>query len=432
METFETADSKRIDKLPPHSPESERAVIGCCLMQPVECLPECIAAINSNHFYELKNRIIWDTIAGMAPDKVDSISVMTALKTAGKLDEIGGLMFINQCQDEVISTALISNWLGILVEKKICRDIITTCMKAISDAYSAPSAVEVLDRVESSILAIRPQQAAIKSIRELVSEAVGKIESRFINGDGISGLTTGLIDLDRMSDGLHDGEMIVVAGFPATGKTALGVNIAVTSAIAGLPSAVFSAEMRPVQLVVRSICSEARVNFHHIREKDMPAITSACCKLNTAPLYIEQASQLSITQVMAAARRLKQKFGIRLVVIDYIQLLRGTGDNREQEISSISKGCKALAMELNIPVIALSQLNDDGKLRESRAIGQDADTVWKLENNGEVQPLIQPINLNIIKCRDGATGRVELTFIKEFTRFENQSKIDDNDYPRRD
>jgi replicative DNA helicase len=223
--------------------------------------------------------------------------------------------------------------------------------------------------------------------------------------------------------------MVVVAGFPSTGKTALSVNIAVHNAIKKVPAAIFSAEMLPVQLVVRSLCSEARANFKRLLERDQSNMVTASAKIANSPLYIEQANGLSIGQVTAIARRLKQKHNIQMIVVDYIQLLSGTGDNREQVISSISKGIKSMAMELDLPVLALSQLTDDGKLRESRAIGQDADSIWKLENEGDWQPVIQPIKLNIEKCRDGATGKVSLTFMKEFTRFESAARISDEDVP---
>lgn len=412
-------------RLPPSSPESERAVIGCCLISPVECLPDCVAHLSSAHFYELRNRIIWESFCGLAPDKVNVISVMQSLKDAGKLDEIGGVLYLAQCQDEVPSTANLLVWIETLIEKKICRDIIKTCTNAITEAYSNGKAQDILDKTEQEILKIRPDQKQVKDIKDLVKDAINRIEARFLKGDSITGIGTGLIDLDRMSDGLHRGEMIVIAGFPSTGKTALAANIAVKAALNGVPTVFFSAEMRPVQLVVRAICSESRVNFHRVKESDFPAMMQATVKLAEAPLYIEQASQFSVSQIISIGRRLKQKYNIQLAAIDYIQLLSGTGDNREQEISSISKGIKAMAMELEIPVIALSQLNDEGKLRESRAIGQDADTVWKLENDGEWQPLVQPIKLNIIKCRDGATGQVKLTFLKEFTLFQNASKVED-------
>ena len=220
-----------------------------------------------------------------------------------------------------------------------------------------------------------------------------------------------------------------MAGYPSTGKTAVSVGMAVFNAIRNTPCAVFSAEMRPVQLVVRAICSESRVNFYRVSEENVPTMRVAASKLSSAPLYIEQANRLSMGQVLAIARRLKQKHGIALAVIDYIQLLTGIGDNREQEIADIAKGCKAMAMELDIPVLALSQLTDDGKLRESRAIGQIADSVFKLENIGEWQPSVQPIKLIVEKCRDGATGFVELAFLKEFTRFENATKVEQKDLP---
>jgi len=385
-------------------------------------------AINNGHFYNLRNKILWETAAGMAADQLDIISLRQTLKDSGQFDKIGGDSYLSECQDSVPSTANLPAWLELLVEKRISRDIIAACARAIADAYEASGDTgAVLDRIEALILSIRPNQKQCSEIKELVRQAIGKIETRFLNGANITGISTGLHDLDRMSDGVHPGEMVVVAAFPGTGKTALAVNIAVRAAFEGLPTAIFSAEMQPVQLVVRSICSESRVNFHRVRQDDFPKMMEAVTRLSSAPLYIEQANQLSIAQICAMGRRLKQKHGIKLAVIDYIQLLRGTGDNREQEISSISKGVKAMAMELDIPILALSQLNDDGKLRESRAIGQDADTIWKLENNGAVQPLVQPIKLAIIKCRHGATGGIDLTFMKEYTRFENMRKIDEND-----
>jgi replicative DNA helicase len=225
--------------------------------------------------------------------------------------------------------------------------------------------------------------------------------------------------------------LIVVAGFPSTGKTALAVNIAVHCALNKIPAAIFSAEMRPVQLVIRSLCSNARANYHHLFQEDIARMIPEVARLSKAPIFIEPAQGMSIGQVVAVARRLKQKHGIQIVVVDYIQLLSGIGDNREQQVSSISKGLKAMALELEVAVLALSQLTDDGKLRESRAIGQDADTIWKLENEGEWQPKVQPIKINIEKCRDGETGKVDLTFLKEFTRFECVSKFGavDAQYP---
>jgi len=336
------------------------------------------------------------------------------------LDNVGGIAYLNQCEDMVTSTANIAEWIETVLNKFTLRKIIQVCTSAIGDAYMHTNgAGEILDRVEAAILQIRPNQKQSNDIKSLVREAIGKIEQKMNNPESLGGISTGLLDLDALSDGMHKGEMIVVCGFPSTGKTALSVNIAVNCATNKIPAAIFSAEMRPVQLVIRSLCANSRSNYHKLTEYDVVKMMPEAPKLANAPLFIEAAHGMTIGQINAVARRLKQKNSIQLIVVDYIQLIGGTGDNREQQISSISKGLKAMALELDLPVLALSQLTDDGKLRESRAIGQDADTVWKLVNDGEWMPKVQPINLMIEKCRDGETGKVKLTFLKEITRFEN-------------
>ena len=417
------------DILPPHSSPAECAIIGCCLNRPVESIPQVQAVLSLEAFYELRHREILDAAFSMSPDRVDLITVSQILTDRGIFENLGGHEYLAKCQDDGFSSANLSEWIRIVQDKFTLRKIIAMCSSLTADAYGATDASELLDRLETSSLSIRPQNRPSSDIRSLTNEAINQIEKKFYTKDGIGGLTTGLIDLDRLTDGLHDGEMIVLSGFPSTGKTALSVNMAVTLALAGIPTAVFSAEMRPAQLMVRSICSESRANYHHLEEKDLAKMVNVSRNLAKSPLCMEAAHGMTISQLCATARRLKQQKGIRMMVVDYIQLLQGTGDNREQQISSVSKGLKSIALELNLPVIALSQLNDDGKLRESRSIGQDADSVWKLENDGERQPRIQPIKLHVEKCRDGETGTVSMTFFKEFTRFADVAKIDERDVP---
>ena len=412
------------DKLPPHASEAEQALIGCCLEKPVECIPQIQAALAPEAFYALPNRVIWETLLECEASAVNLITIQQWLKDAGRLDQIGGIAYLSACQDICTSTANLDCWIEDVRAKHTRRKIIASCTHAVRVAYeSKDSEAALLDAIESVILKIRPSQKNSSDIRSLLAEATAKIEAKFNNPDTLGGLSTGLMDLDRISDGLHPGEMVIVGGFPSTGKTALSVNIAVHCALNQIPAAIFSAEMRPVQLVVRSLCSNARANYHRLKDDTgaLSRMVNEAGRLAKSPLYIEAAQGMSIGQVVATARRLKQKHGIKIAVVDYIQLLTGTGDNREQQISSSSKGIKAMALELDIPILALSQLTDDGKLRESRAIGQDADTIWQLENDGAWQPLIQPIKLEIKKCRDGETGKVDLTFFKQFTRFENRS-----------
>jgi len=408
-----------MDRLPPSSLDCEQAVIGSCLLEPARCIAEAQMAIKtSDCFYDLRCRTIWETLSGMKPDAINIISVRQLLKDAGILAQCGDVGFLSECESLVTSTANLPAWLQTISEKKILRDVIRICTESVADAYSNANATKVLDAVESSILKIRPQETTAKTIRGLMDDATAMIEWRSQNWDKITGLSTGLRDLDLKNDGLHPGEFIVLGAPTSCGKTALALNIIVHCALENHPAAFLSAEMMPAKLVVRSLCANAGVNFKRVSEGDIPRLTVAVGRISNAPIHIDSVNGFTIGQVRAYARRLKQQHGIKILAVENIQLLTGTGDNREQEIASISRGLKAIAMELNITVLGLSQLNDDGRLRESRAIGHDADTVWILANDGEWQPLIQPVKLKIEKSRDGETGNVSLIFRKEFTRFE--------------
>jgi replicative DNA helicase len=307
-------------------------------------------------------------------------------------------------------------------EKFILRSIIQTASQVVGMIYGGASAQSALDSFERSALSIRPASRSDNDIKTLMREAIGIIEHRVNSGGGIAGLSTGLYDLDRKTDGLHQSELIVLAAMPSCGKTALGVNIGTFNALAGNPVGILSAEMRPTQLALRSLCSESRVNYREVCEEDQANLVIQLNRLSKSPIHIQECSGWTINQAQAQARRWKQEYGIKLLVADYIQRFSGHGENREREIASIGAGFKNIAMELKIPVIALSQLNDDGKLRESRALGQDGDSVWKLENDGERQPRIQSVVLRIEKSRDGEVGNVPLTFFKTFTRFECQTQ----------
>jgi replicative DNA helicase len=279
----------------------------------------------------------------------------------------------------------------------------------------------------------------------------------------LTGVGTGFADLDKMTSGLHGGEMIVIAARPSVGKTSLAMNIAEHVSIEEkLPVGVFSLEMTSDSLVLRMLCSRSRVNLRNVREgflaeRDFPKLTGAAGKLANAPLFIDDTSGLSILQLRAKARRMWQQFGIKLFVIDYLQLLHSTArraENRQQEIADISNGIKSLAKELNVPVIVLSQLNRDiekdksrkpqlSDLRESGAIEQDADVVGLLykpgkggddAGNGDAENSVEqdalPVNLLIAKQRNGPTGDVHLTFLKSYTRFESAAKVSNDDVPQ--
>jgi replicative DNA helicase len=335
------------------------------------------------------------------------------------------------------------------------------CTEATTKVYEFEGEVDaLLDEVERDVLQIAESrvQGGVTTTKDLVGKAVQTIENFFSRQGKLNGVGTGFPDLDRMTDGLHGSEMIVVAARPSMGKTSLAMNIAEHVALEEkLPVAVFSLEMSAESLILRMMCSIARVNLRSIREgfmseSDFPKLTSAAGKLANSKLFIDDTAALSILQLRARARRLHQQHGIKLFVVDYLQLLHSTArrsqENRQQEISDISSGLKALAKELKVPVLVLSQLNrelerDKGRkprlsdLRESGAIEQDADVVGLLykpnstddEDAAPEEADGLPVNLLIAKQRNGPTGDINLTFLKNYTRFESAAKVSDEDIP---
>jgi replicative DNA helicase len=300
---------------------------------------------------------------------------------------------------------------------------------------------------------------ATNTIKELVRKAINQIEDFHQRQGMLTGVGTGFADLDKMTSGLHGGEMVVIAARPSMGKTSLAMNIAESVAIdQKLPVGVFSLEMTSESLVLRMLCSRSRVNLRNVREgflaeRDFPKLTGAAGKLANAPLFIDDSSGLSILQLRAKARRMHQQYDIKLFVVDYLQLLHSTArraENRQQEIADISNGLKSLAKELNVPIIVLSQLNRElereknrkprlSDLRESGAIEQDADVVGLLykpssgdedeSGNPAAEEDAVPVNLLIAKQRNGPTGDVNLTFLKSYTRFESAAKVSEEDVP---
>jgi len=461
------SDSIKLDRLPPHSPEAEMGVLGCALLSPNECLGECIEKLKDDgaeYFYDLRHQTIYEMLAGMfdAKEAIDIITVQQKLKDKQLLDQVSGIAYLSQLQDAVPSAANLSYYLDIVREKYLLRKMISVCTEVVGRVYDYEGEVDALmDEVERDVLRIsesRAQGGAL-STKELVNKAIGTIENFFSRKGTLTGLGTGYTDLDRMTDGLHGSEMIVIAARPSMGKTSLAMNIVEHVALEDkLPVAVFSLEMSAEALVLRMMCSLARVNLRSIREgfmseSDFPKLTSAAGRLAGAKLFIDDSAGLSILQLRARARRLAQQHGIKLFVIDYLQLLHSTGrrsqENRQQEIADISSGIKALAKELKVPVLVLSQLNRElekdksrkprlSDLRESGAIEQDADVVGLLykPNAGDDEDGAAaeeadglPVNLLIAKQRNGPTGDINLTFLKSYTRFESAAKVSDEDVP---
>ncbi|HTA95319.1 MAG TPA: replicative DNA helicase, partial [Verrucomicrobiae bacterium] len=393
---------------------------------------------------------------------IDVITVQQKLKDKQLLEQIGGIAYLSQLQDSVPSAANLSYYLEIVREKFLLRKMIQTCTEVVGRVYDYEGEVDALmDEVERDVLRISESRAqdGVATTKDLVTKAIGTIENFFSRKGTLTGLATGYADLDRMTDGLHGQEMIVIAARPSMGKTSLAMNIVEHVVLElKLPVAVFSLEMGAEALILRMMCSIARVNLRSIREgfmseSDFPKLTSAAGKLANSKLFIDDSAGLSILQLRARARRLAQQHDVKLFVVDYLQLLHSTArrsqENRQQEISDISSGLKALAKELKVPVLVLSQLNREmerdknrkprlSDLRESGAIEQDADLVGLLykPNAGDDEDGAAaeeadglPVNLLIAKQRNGPTGDVNLTFLKNYTRFESAAKVSDEDIP---
>jgi replicative DNA helicase len=456
-----------VDRLPPHSPEAEQGVLGCVFLSPNECLGECITKLKGGAevFYDLRHQTIFDVVAEMFDKReaIDVITVQQRLKDKQLLEQVGGIAYLSALPDVVPSAANLTYYLDIVQEKFLLRKMIRVCTEVVGRVYDYEGQVDALmDEVERDILRISESrvQSQTSTIKDLVKRAIGTIEDYHQRQGALTGISTGFTDLDKMTTGMHGGEMIVIAARPSVGKTSLAMNIAEHVAIdQRLPVGVFSLEMTAESLVLRMLCSRSRVNLRNVREgflaeRDFPKLTGSAGKLANAPLFIDDSSGLSILQMRAKARRMHQQYAIKLFVIDYLQLLHSTSrraENRQQEIADISSGIKALAKELNVPVIVLSQLNREverekgrpprlSDLRESGSIEQDADLVGLLyrPSKGEDEETAAPspneaipINLLVAKQRNGPAGEdVQLTFLKQYTRFESAARIHDSDVPQ--
>jgi replicative DNA helicase len=456
----------KIDRLPPHSIEAEQGVLGSLFLSPQDCIGECIEKLKpgADCFYDLRHQTLYSTLLEMydKQEGIDQLTVAQKLKDKQMLDGVGGLGYIASLPDFVPSAANLKYYLEIVFEKYLLRTMLKTCTNLAAQVYESEGEVDtLLDEAETQILAVSQCRVntANASMKELVNKAITKIEEFHQNQGQLTGLGTGLIDFDKMTTGLHEGDMVVVAARPSVGKTSLAMNIAEHVAIdLKQPVGVFSLEMTSESLVLRMLCSRAKVNMRKIRdgflaERDFPKLTGTAGKLASAPLFIDDSSGLSILQLRAKARRMWQQYGVKLFVIDYLQLLHSTSkraENRQQEIAEISGGIKALAKELKVPVIVLAQLNRElekrgpgerprmSDLRESGSIEQDADLVCLLyregrkegeEDGSEFEQDAIPVKLFIAKQRNGPVGEIDLTFLKSITRFESAARVDAADVP---
>jgi replicative DNA helicase len=452
-----TGSAQDIHRTPPHSVEAEQGVIGSMLLSPRQAIAECVEKINEQYFYVPAHQTIYSVLVDLwnSGQAIDLITFTQVLRDRNLLEGVGGAAFVTSLFTFVPTAANIEYYLEIVRDKYVLREIISAATESVRRAYDEQDEVNnLLDEVEQRIFAVGEDRfkGQLLSMKEQVMSTLESIEKLFENKGAITGISTGFRDFDKLTSGLHRSEMVVIAARPSMGKTALAMNIAEHAAIeTKLPVAIFSLEMSAQQLVQRMLCSRARVNLAKTRdgflaESDFPKLTHAAAKLAEAKIFIDDTAGLSILELRAKARRLKAQQDIQLIIIDYLQLLRSTSrraqDNRQLEISEISAGLKGLAKELNIPIIVVAQLNRNpeirtgsGKgvprladLRESGSIEQDADLVGLLmreeyyaDTDEERAELKGQAQLIIAKQRNGPIGDVKLTFLNEFTRFEDRA-----------
>lgn len=450
-------------RLPPHSIEAEQGCLGCVLLAPQTTLPEAIATLKTNVeiFYDIRHQKIYAAMIEMftRQEEIDVITLQQWLADDQQLDAIGGIPYLNFVQDTVPSAANFQYYAEIVREKYLVRRAIQICTDTVASGYEFNGDVhEWLDQAEASILAIRSSMTNSQTvgILQVMQSTIAKVEALSARNGELTGLATGFADLDALTCGLQPGDMVVIAGRPSMGKTSLAMNIAEHAAIQNkIPVGIFSLEMTADALGMRLVGSQARVNIRNVREgfiaeADYPKLTGAAGKISRSPIHIDATPGLSIMELRARARCMFNQFGIKLFVVDYLQLLHSTSrraeSNRQFEIAEISGGIKELAKQLNVPIMVLSQLNREiekqkrvpglSDLRESGAIEQDADLVGLLykaandeeDDTGETSDGI-PINLRIAKQRNGPIGTIHLTFLKSFTRFESAAKVSDDDVP---
>jgi len=437
METINTF------KIPPHSIEAEQSVLGSMLMDK-ESIIVVLEVLKPDDFYKEAHREIFESIYNLfdKEEPVDLITLTEELKKRGTLEAIGGIPYINSLSEGVPITANVKYYADIVEEKSTLRKLIKSSEEIINMSFASDTEVpQVLELAEKNIYDISQNryQEGFAPIRSVLSETFDRIEELYENKKPITGLTSGFLDLDRKLSGFHKSDLILVAARPAMGKSAFALNLAQNAAIKASASvAIFSLEMSKEQLMLRMLASESMVDLNkiqngHLDEKEWGKIANAMLPLSQAKIYFDDTAGISITEMRSKCRRLKMESGLDLVLIDYLQLMEGDGrpENRQQEISSISRNLKVMAKELNCPVIALSQLSRAAELRadhrpilsdlrESGAIEQDADLVMFLYRDEYYFPDSEKKNVAeviISKHRHGETGTIELLWAGEFQKF---------------
>jgi len=440
------AGASGADRLPPQNEDAERAILGAIMLER-DALGLAIEKVSADDFYRKEHRLIFAAMRDLydRDQAIDTVTVAEQLTRRNDLEAVGGTEYLAYLLATVATAANVTYHAGIVQEKAVLRALISTATAIAGEGYEgAESAATILDRAQSSIFRIAEstRKGGFESVKSVVPVTFRTIEEAFRNKSDVTGLRTGFADFDRMTAGLQKSDLIILAARPSMGKTALALNLAYNAAVKEqVPVAVFSLEMAKEQLVMRMLCSSGGFNNHDIRRgqiqpTDWPRLTAACERLAAAPIFIDDTSSMSALEMKAKARLLKKQANIGLVVVDYLQLMSGHGrtENRQQEISDISRNLKAMAKDLGVPVLALSQLSravesrGDNKpklsdLRESGAIEQDADVVLFIYReemyNPEDESLRNLATVIIGKQRNGPTGQFDLMFNKSFTRFDN-------------
>ena len=440
-------------RLPPHNPEAEVGVLGSMLLDSDAVVSAIETKIDAESFYKPAHRVIFRAILDLFDrnEAIDIVTLTNKLRNIGKLDEVGGPVYIADLINSVPSASNIGDYARIVNDKAVLRSLISTAGGIITESYDSPEDVsDILDRAEKMVFDIsqRKIESGFTHIGDgLIKDAIETAERIYQQGGLLTGVPSGFPDLDDRTSGFQPSDLIILAARPSMGKTAIALNIAEHLGVEeNIPVAIFSLEMSKEALVMRMLCSHAQVSSHRVRrgfisEKyDFPKLVNAAGKLAQAPIYIDDTAGMSVMEMRAKARRLVSKEKIRFIILDYLQLMRSAStkrsENRQQEVADMSRSIKALARELRIPIMIISQLNRAPEtrpdhrplladLRESGALEQDADLVLLIFRE-EVYDRSDPelkgqAELIIGKQRNGPIGKVRLTFIEEYTRFESYS-----------
>lgn len=440
--------ARQFDRLPPHSIEAEMCLLASMMLDK-EMVGEVVQIVTGESFYQADHQIIYDVLVKLYEQNrpIDAVIVREELIKRQLLEEVGGIAYLAAILNSVPSAAHGAHYAGIVREKALLRQLISASNDILRDAYAPHEEANiVLDKAEKRIFEIAQNKVGkqMVAMEEVLHEVFEMIETR-----GQRGVETGFLELDEMMNGLQPGEMIIVAARPSMGKTAFAMNIIEhISATNRLPTAVFSLEMSKQQLAQRMLCSRGQIDAHKLRKGMLASheyahLANVVGELAKAPIWVDDTPGLTILDLRAKARRLKMQHDIKCIMIDYMQLMDNPGvESRQQQVSEISRGIKAVARELSVPVICLSQLNrgSEGRdghrprmsdLRESGSIEQDADVIALLHREDYYrmsEPDFQPDNIAeviIAKQRNGPTGTVKLTFMNKTTRFENLSTAAD-------